>query len=326
MSRYTGIHCPVCDKVFTDSDDIVVCPECGAPHHRECYQKEGHCHFESEHGTRKSWNRPDEETINGANFLKCPKCGCENSPENIFCDICGTRLKDKPANESDDIDNEYTQPFSPIPPNPYTTPFGGLDPAEEMRGISIKDWAMFIGNRTFYFIPRFKAMQLNKFFINTNWAAFFTSFFYYFYRKMYIVGIALLTLFAISYIPTVYVVVEFLKSSYAAEGMNALMSIDIDGFVSFAQGYSSLLMFSNAVRNIAFLASTILSIFANKIYFHMAERKIKSLREKYKDDAAYSKALAKHGRTNKLAVAIVIGLVFFAFVIAPNIIMLMVIK
>ena len=35
MIDYTGIPCPVCHKEFTPEDDIVVCPECGAPYHRE---------------------------------------------------------------------------------------------------------------------------------------------------------------------------------------------------------------------------------------------------------------------------------------------------
>ena len=43
MTRYTGNHCPVCEQAFTDTDDIVVCPDCGAPYHRVCYEKLGQC-------------------------------------------------------------------------------------------------------------------------------------------------------------------------------------------------------------------------------------------------------------------------------------------
>ncbi len=39
MSRFEGYICPVCMKKFTETDDIAVCPECGTPHHRECYLK-----------------------------------------------------------------------------------------------------------------------------------------------------------------------------------------------------------------------------------------------------------------------------------------------
>ena len=55
MSKYTGLECPVCKNTFKDNDDIVVCPECGAPYHRTCYQKEGHCIYEDKHGTDQAW-------------------------------------------------------------------------------------------------------------------------------------------------------------------------------------------------------------------------------------------------------------------------------
>ena len=43
MPDYKKYKCPVCNKQFKDGDDIVVCPECGTPHHRECYKLTGHC-------------------------------------------------------------------------------------------------------------------------------------------------------------------------------------------------------------------------------------------------------------------------------------------
>lgn len=41
--------CPVCNKQFKEGDDIVVCPECGTPHHRECYEQEEHCFYQDKH-------------------------------------------------------------------------------------------------------------------------------------------------------------------------------------------------------------------------------------------------------------------------------------
>ena len=32
-----------CGKPLTLQDDIVVCPDCGAPYHRDCYEKLGRC-------------------------------------------------------------------------------------------------------------------------------------------------------------------------------------------------------------------------------------------------------------------------------------------
>ena len=59
--EFTEYKCPVCDKQFKKGDDIVVCPECGTPHHRECYEKEGHCHFADKHGADFSFEKEQQE-------------------------------------------------------------------------------------------------------------------------------------------------------------------------------------------------------------------------------------------------------------------------
>ena len=64
MTRYTGNHCPVCEQAFTDEDDIVVCPDCGTPYHRACWQKVGACMHKSEHAAGFEWQPefgPDAE-------------------------------------------------------------------------------------------------------------------------------------------------------------------------------------------------------------------------------------------------------------------------
>ena len=38
MNEYLGCECSVCRKPFAAGDDIVVCPECGTPYHRACYE------------------------------------------------------------------------------------------------------------------------------------------------------------------------------------------------------------------------------------------------------------------------------------------------
>lgn len=57
-SRYSGLCCPVCKIKFEEDDDIVVCPVCGAPHHRECYNRINHCAYEQFHGTESQWREP----------------------------------------------------------------------------------------------------------------------------------------------------------------------------------------------------------------------------------------------------------------------------
>ena len=48
--------CQFCHGILFEEDDIVVCPECGAPHHRECWQKAGKCALEEFHGTENQYD------------------------------------------------------------------------------------------------------------------------------------------------------------------------------------------------------------------------------------------------------------------------------
>ena len=95
MINYTGVRCPVCDRPFTEHDDIVVCPECGAPYHRACYEKAGKCVFEEKHGTGEGWKPPKVEAPNPEEeekTKKCPRCGKMNAQTALFCDQCGQSL------------------------------------------------------------------------------------------------------------------------------------------------------------------------------------------------------------------------------------------
>jgi uncharacterized Zn finger protein (UPF0148 family) len=53
MEQFFGEPCPVCKQAFAEGDDIVVCPECGAPCHRGCWQ--GQCEFEALHSAEYRW-------------------------------------------------------------------------------------------------------------------------------------------------------------------------------------------------------------------------------------------------------------------------------
>ena len=97
---YKGIKCPVCDKPFTENDDIVVCPVCGAPYHRGCYKEKGACIFTDLHESGKTWAPPvPPDAPNTASELKdkeCPNCGTLNAHSALFCNICGTSLTGAP--------------------------------------------------------------------------------------------------------------------------------------------------------------------------------------------------------------------------------------
>ncbi|MBR6741280.1 MAG: hypothetical protein IKL93_00900, partial [Clostridia bacterium] len=50
-------HCALCHAILFPEDDVVYCPECGAPHHRECYNGINHCALEEFHGTENQYDK-----------------------------------------------------------------------------------------------------------------------------------------------------------------------------------------------------------------------------------------------------------------------------
>ena len=48
------LTCGVCHAYLFEDDDVVYCPVCGAPHHRDCYKSIGHCAYEAAQGNAVS--------------------------------------------------------------------------------------------------------------------------------------------------------------------------------------------------------------------------------------------------------------------------------
>ncbi|MDE6709797.1 MAG: hypothetical protein K2J76_04850, partial [Oscillospiraceae bacterium] len=73
MAGYIGTRCMVCSEKFTEEDDIVVCPECGTPYHKECYKKEGSCVNTVLHESGGAW-KPSYDTGSDSYQTECVVC------------------------------------------------------------------------------------------------------------------------------------------------------------------------------------------------------------------------------------------------------------
>ena len=59
--RFENQICPVCEEKFKENDEIVVCPECGTPHHRDCYNNLGECKNSTLHNENFTFEPVKEE-------------------------------------------------------------------------------------------------------------------------------------------------------------------------------------------------------------------------------------------------------------------------
>ena len=210
---FLNTECPVCQETFKDGDDIVVCPECGTPHHRECYEKINHCANADKHDEGFVFEKTNAENNNenseaetdkteNKDAVICPRCKNENPKGTFYCGKCGFPV----GLQQNTTPEQENQPFGmPVMTFDPFDPMGGIDPETDMGdGVTAGEMSKYVQKNTSYFsrvFHKIKEFGKGKF----NFSAFLFSGAYLLYRKMYKIGavitsIMLLLMFAETYI------------------------------------------------------------------------------------------------------------------------------
>ncbi len=172
MNIDENMLCPVCKaKLFTD--EVAFCPECGAPHHKECYLGLGHCAFADKHGTSEQWQPPKIEPPKATE--KAQETQSESSVENTA---------NNPQFQG------YAGNYRKKQENPFFAA-NGIDKDENIDGESAEDIAKFVGYNALRYINVFKKMSALKRRINWNWVAFLLPEYWLISRKCYFQAILL---------------------------------------------------------------------------------------------------------------------------------------
>lgn len=207
MLNYNNQTCDVCHKPFDKDSDIVVCPVCGTPHHRQCWNEIGHCVNESKHAEGFEWK--EAPVAVPADSVKCAQCGTINPKDSLFCENCGKSLS--AAAEKSPLDIS-------VPEN--VPSFMGVSREEmnarverelggESDGVPYKDMAVYIGPSAQYYIFKFKRMQKDPKYKPFCWTACLFSPLYFLYRKMWkLAGISALVNFVLNMPTTILMMSE----------------------------------------------------------------------------------------------------------------------
>ena len=158
-----GISCSLCHAYLFEEDDVVYCPVCGAPHHRDCYNHIGRCALEEFHGTEKQYDK--------------------------------IKKKEEPAQQSVPKHENDNTPFSDFPEIDF---LGGV-PHDYLidQDVTAKDARDFVVSNTMRYVPKFaKLNRHNK--SSWNFMAFLFPGGWFLSRKMYKNGIITVLLTIIS--------------------------------------------------------------------------------------------------------------------------------
>ena len=175
--QYKFEICDGCHTPLDKEEDIVVCPVCGTPQHRECYNKEHRCVNEEKHAEGFVWQAP----------VHAPE-------ENTAVAVAET--ENAPNSQEDSEGNSKPVPIIINPQNVGEVDrlfLNGVEdkPDDELcDGVKIRDAAVFVQNGAKNYIKKFKKIK-NKV-VSWNWGAFFFAPYWFFYRKMYKLGFAFL--------------------------------------------------------------------------------------------------------------------------------------
>lgn len=305
MLNYEGQTCEVCGKTFDKNSDIVVCPECGTPHHRRCWNQLGHCVNEEKHRSGFEWKPAEKVSVAGA-AITCPNCHSVMPRGTLFCENCGTALG-----------QSRQQTYTARPqtgfggPQQSGYPFGAdrrrdelsarieRELAGEIDGVPIKDIAVYVGPNAQYYIYKFRKMEQNPSYKPFCWTAALFSPIYFMFRKMW--GIAIGS-----------AVFNFLMN------LPALIITAADrGLLS---SYSPL-MFSG-IRNASYICSLLslavsilLGFIAIPLYKKATIAKLKELKSQYSfnTDEYYRAVLSQSGpsKAAMVVIAIMVAVYFF---------------
>lgn len=358
MTNYVGLKCPVCGKAFTAEDDIVVCPECGAPYHRDCYAKNGKCVYEDRHGTPNAWSpsgQQNTESGDGKSKLRrCPRCGAPNSDRALFCEHCGQPLS------SGQPEGWGAPPFGtgpqngfpdqgrpgayPPPPGAYPPPPGGYpggpasffygpmnfpDPNEPIDDIPAGEIAKFVQSNAQYYLPVF--LNLKRFGKNRfNFCAFLFPGAWMLYRKLYKAGSIVTAVMFGLYIASAWVSQHFLLPIYQSLFLQTGITGDtltpsneqIEKLMELVSSLPGYQLFLIMVPYLVFLVQLALMLVfgfsGNRMYLRHCLSRVAGIRRETGRPAEAAVRLQEEGGVN-ISLAVCLGICYLILSYIPSI-------
>lgn len=286
---YKGNKCISCGEKFADGDDIVVCPDCGTPYHRECYKKEGKCINTELHEKNESWKPEVKEKAEENKSSVCSKCGTENKDTSLYCENCGEALQ--PENkiynaEGKIVNHDNSEYISKINQMNETLQKNICDAMhigdEEIDGVKMYEMAYFIRSNIQYYLTAFKRFKETGKKFSINFLCFLIPYYYFANRKMYLWALISFLVITLLSIPSM---IEILATGQLISMSAAITENSI---------FNALLNVSNFMI-IAF--KLIMSFTANWLYCRHTVKSVKNIKSSYPNNE-WTYTMMKKGGTS----------------------------
>ena len=296
MPKYYGCPCEGCGEPLTLKDDIVVCPDCGAPYHRTCYEKLGRCIHSPAHAAGYEWHFPYQD----AELRTCPSCGERTLRSEETCRCCGAalppeteadeQLNDRKAAQDEQHDGfDYERFYRQYEQQTMDPLHRNLQAAfgkdELIDGIPSSDWMTYIGTAAPAYLNDYSRMQLQHTKVSMCFPALIFGPFYFFYRKAWKPAFAFLAAEMVLAIPTVLDLMQITESPLTA-GLST----------------GVLVVLSRIVSLLSFVLVLVRTLFAKWLYRKSAAEHIRRIRKEFPDAEKRRAVLAAQGGVSWAAV------------------------
>lgn len=302
MGKFTGSTCMVCQKPFTDEDDIVVCPDCGTPYHRDCWMETGKCINTTLHAVGGSWASIQQEQRLKRGGIVCPHCQHINLPDAQFCESCNGTL----SSGSEEPEEEPVR--IPLPgSNLYfdlRDPCCGLPPEEKIEDETLGDVANYVKTNTLYYLPLFRRFRDTGRKISLNLTCVLFPHLYFAYRKMWSMAIVSALILLVCSLPatlsgmlTTLTTPEFMQKMTELYGSETVSMFD--GLTAFLQAHQTLLENLNVPLYLLSIAARLgFCLFGNYLYFRFVLRKIGRIRHAAPNEQVKRSLIVAEGGTS----------------------------
>ena len=300
MPKYIGQPCTSCRSVFKEGDDIVVCPVCGSPYHRDCYANEGKCVNTILHEAGRDWEPEADAAFSAGSSAEaekvCPNCGTKNPAGNLFCLNCGSSLSqsERAEEKTDNPGGSFrnAQNGSPYGLPPFVN-VSTVAADSDVDGNTVGDYSKYVGSKFFYYIPKFMRFAKTKSKLSLNFSAFFFPYLWFAYRKMPAYAIVLWLVNTVAAIPAI--------AMYSSEMLGITIPfLETTGFI--------------VLYNILYILDRVLRIlcaaFGNYLYYKKAKADICRIKENFTEETSRSNEIAAAGGVSMAGIWIFVGLTF----------------
>ena len=282
MNEERNSKCQICKGYLFEDDDILICPECGAPHHRECYNVLGHCALEELHGTELEYSREKvaEAQQKAQEKAEERQAVGQQQAEYTECTVCGEKFQK-------DLSH------CPKCSAPNVAKIAGLNGFDFLGGVpadykldedvTADEAKKFVGSNTHRYIPIF-ANLVGKKKVSWNWLAFIFPSGWFLSRKMFKNGIIVGILSLTAALLTIPMTIE-LNSISIGESANSF-DIMMRYMEAMAQINTSTLLLQSIGTALTLVINTFCALFGDYIYKNHIISAIKKIKEQ-SDDVAY---------------------------------------